>query len=312
MKPGDPYALMWMSRLKLAFGDTDAALDLARKAVGLRPTDTELQVQLGDALKAAMDKVGFGMKQFSLAKEWRQAREVVLTANPSHEQANEDLISYYAAVPALLGGSMSKARELAVRFTQTKPAIGLVLQAKIAFFDKDVAGAKTLLQQAMAKDPASLRVHQGALEFYLQQKPQSLEAIATCCRKALASHPTNSDFHATLANVLALQGKWADLETALAQARRVCSEDLRPLFFAARGLIAANKQLDKAESFLRTYLSQEPEGHAPRKERAHATLAEVFEKTGRRPEAIRELEMALKLDPGYTSASKELKRLQKG
>ena len=45
-KPQDPYAILWMSRLKLAFGDAPAALELARKAVAFKSMDPELQTQM--------------------------------------------------------------------------------------------------------------------------------------------------------------------------------------------------------------------------------------------------------------------------
>jgi hypothetical protein len=51
------------------------------------------------------------------------------------------------------------------------------------------------------------------------------------------------------------------------------------------------------------------EGQKPSFASAYWDLAPVFEKQNRRPDAIHELQLALRLDPGFEPAKKELKRL---
>ena len=61
---------------------------------------------------------------------------------------------------------------------------------------------------------------------------------------------------------------------------------------------------------MRTYLSQDPEGLTPPLSAAHWRLALILEKEGRKADAIKELEEALRLEPDFENAKKDLKRLK--
>lgn len=310
LKPQDPYALMWMSRLKLAFGEPDAALDLARKAVALKETDAELQTQLGVAADRVRASASF-LKQLPRAKEMQKALEAAVAASPTHEEANNLLLRYYLAAPSVAGGSLSKAKDLAQRFSQVKPAQALVFQALIAVYGKDFEGARASLQRAIAMDSHLLMAYRELVVLCLGRKPQAQDEATATCRKALETNPTAVEIYANLAGLLAEQGKWGELEAILAQAKQQCPDNLLPHFYAAFYLLQ-NNQLDKVEPYLRTYLSQDPEGFAPDHPEAHVQLARLFEKQGRRPEAIKAYEQALSLRPTFDFARKGLERLRKG
>jgi len=74
--------------------------------------------------------------------------------------------------------------------------------------------------------------------------------------------------------------------------------------------LTAEKDPARAERYFRKYLSQEPEGHAPSLSRAHWRLGQALEKQGRKPEGISEIEMAVRLEPDFEGAKKDLKRLK--
>jgi tetratricopeptide (TPR) repeat protein len=310
-KPQDPYALLWMSRLKLAFGDSQAALEFARKAVALKSMDPEFQTQQGVAARAVLEETDSVVKMLPYAKEWRKSLETALAVNPTSEEATESLFWFFQRAPSMGGGSKSKAKELAQRLTNIKPTAGLVLQAWVACDAKDFEGAKRLLDQAITTDPRGLDAYRLMVTLHLGQKPQALDAAAATCRKALAANPRAINASANLAAILAEQGKWGELEATLTQAKQHCPENLLPYFYVAYELLS-EKQLDKVEPYLRTYLSQDPEGFAPGRARAHALLGQLFEKQGRRLEAIKAYEQAVSLRPTFASAKKELERLKKG
>lgn len=310
MKPQDPYALMWMSRLKHAFGEPEAALDLARKAVALKGADSELQTQLGMAANAVRERTAF-LQQLSLALEGKKALETAVASNPAHDEANNRLLRYYLNAPAIAGGSLSKARELAQRFSQVKPANALVFQALIAITGKDYAAAAAFLQRAITTDPHCLEAYGLLVDLHLGRKPKAWDAAAAYCRKALEMNPTDIEAYANLAGILAEQGKLGELEIILAQAKQQCPDNLLAHFYAAFYLLQ-NDQLEKVEPYLRTYLSQDPEGFAPDRAEAHVQLARLYEKQGRRPEAIKAYEQALSLRPHFDFAQKGLDRLRKG
>jgi tetratricopeptide (TPR) repeat protein len=96
----------------------------------------------------------------------------------------------------------------------------------------------------------------------------------------------------------------------LSQAEKNVPDNLSPYMRAGSVLLFQSKDLLRAERYFRKYLSQEPEGNASRPAQAHWRLASVLEKEGRKPEAISELEAALKLEPEFEPAKKDLKRLK--
>src|SRR5262249_54500279 len=74
--------------------------------------------------------------------------------------------------------------------------------------------------------------------------------------------------------------------------------------------LTKDKDLPRAERYFRKYLSQEPEGQTPSLAAAHWRLGLVLEKQGRKPEAITEMETALRLQPSFAPAKKDLQRLR--
>ena len=311
-KPEDPYAVLWMSRVKQAFGDPNGALDLARRAVALRPSDPDFQAQLGMAAGYAAGSADGKMKQFSLAREMKKALESSLEAKLDNEEAAQYLLVFYLQAPGLIGGGEGKAKDLASKMTALRPVEGLLMQSTIAFQTKKLEAAKGFIQQALAQDPKSYDAHMALTNYHLAQKPQALDAAVGALRQAIAAKPKGAQAHALLASILAEQGKWAELDAAFAQAQKAIPGNPLPYYSVGRNLIYENKFLDKAEGFLRTFLSQDPEGAGPDQATAHWRLGQLFEKLGRRPEALKELEMALKLRPEFPSAKKDWERLSKG
>jgi tetratricopeptide (TPR) repeat protein len=311
-KPEDPYAMIWMSKVKAAFGDTRGALDLARKAAALKPADALVQAQLGAAAGQAAGEADGMMAQFSLAREMKKALEIALAGNPGDSDSAQYLIQYYLMAPGIAGGSVAKAKEVAQHLGQVKPLDGLLRRSEIALHEKDLEGAKALVQQALARDGASYEANLAMANVWLAQKPQALDPALACCRKALEAKPTGVLAHAEIAGILADQGKWAELDAALAQARKAVPSNLWPAYAAGKEILVDNKGPERAEPLFRAYLGQEPEGGAPDLAAAHWRLGQVYDKLGRKEEAIREFEAALRLKPGFKAAAKDLERLRKG
>lgn len=311
-KPEDPYAQLWMSRLKQAFGDPPGSLELARKAAAARPEDPDIQAQLGFVAGQSAGQADGKLAQFSLAREMKKALETALPARLGDENVRNILVTFYLQAPALIGGGEGKAKELAQRVARDLPADGLLLEARIAFHGKHLEAARGLIQQALARDPRNYNAHLTLARYHLSLKPQALDAALGCYRQALATRPEGITAHAQIAAILAEQGKWAEFEEALAQARRACPENLFPYYAAGTNLIAEGKHLDRAEPLLRVYLGQAPEGNMPDHAAVHWQLGLLFEKLGRKPDAVKELELAVRLRPKFLQAQKDLERLRKG
>jgi tetratricopeptide (TPR) repeat protein len=88
-------------------------------------------------------------------------------------------------------------------------------------------------------------------------------------------------------------------------------DDLGPFYQAGRVLLTtAGGDLSRADRYLRKYLTIEPEPGQPGPAAAHWRLGQVLEKQGRKAEAIAELEQAVRMNPDFENAKKDLKRLK--
>jgi tetratricopeptide (TPR) repeat protein len=75
-------------------------------------------------------------------------------------------------------------------------------------------------------------------------------------------------------------------------------------------LLQINQEIPKAEQYFRKHLSQPPEGLAPSLSAAHWRLGLALEKLGRKQDAIEQMEEALRLQPDFENAKRDLKRLK--
>jgi tetratricopeptide (TPR) repeat protein len=129
-------------------------------------------------------------------------------------------------------------------------------------------------------------------------------------REALKLDAGCVDAYAVLAGVYARQRRSKDLDQTLARLDENDSDDLSPYYEAAQILLLKSADLARAESYFRKYLSQEPEAGSPPLAAAHWRLGQTLEKEGRKADAIAELETALRLQPDFLVAKKDLARLK--
>jgi len=106
--------------------------------------------------------------------------------------------------------------------------------------------------------------------------------------------------------------RWDDLDAVLMESTRRAPGNLTPQYQAARVLLAEHRDSLRAERCLRQYLGAEPEGGAPSFARARWRLGQARERQGRKSEAIAEVEAAVKMDPSFDEAKKDLKRMKLG
>ena len=131
-----------------------------------------------------------------------------------------------------------------------------------------------------------------------------------CGRELLSINPGRSGGYSMLAFVYTSQQRWSDLDKVLADGERNVPDNLSPYFNAGRLLADSGADNARGERYLRKYLSQDPEPSSPRPAVAHWRLAQIMEKSGRKPEAVAELETATRLQPKFEAAEKDLKRLK--
>ena len=306
--PNDVHALVDRSTEEWAFNHNDEAIATAEKAVSLAPNSAEAHTQLANTLGAKLLVSNAGtFEKMGLARRFRKEAELSLQLDPNSLDALEDLARFHHEAPAIVGGDKSKASELADRVSKLDPARGAAL--KVSFLPQSAhSEAIALWRAAVAAAPNSSDTHTGlgTALFVLDNNSAAAEPEL---KRALTLKPVRIAPFRQLAVLYATVGNADALDALLKQSRAAIPDDLSPFYQAAKSLFTANKDLPRAERYLRFYLAQPAEGEEPSLAAAHWRLALVLEKLNRKPEAIQELQAALHEDPSLDAARKDLKRL---
>ncbi len=318
--PNDAQSSYEMSKVSAAFQRWDDAIQQAEKAVALNPKNAEFQAALADAVASKLNSSQAGMfAKMSLARRFRKEADLALQLDPNNLDANSDLLEFYLEAPGIAGGDKQKAVEIADRMLHVNPVRGYLLQLDIATHDKkSAAELESLVQQAITADPKLYYARTQAANFYITQGGPALAHAEEQARAALHLDPGRVAAYTALATVYAQQRRWKELDATLADAQREVPDNLAPHYQAGKAILLNpqnanphnNEDLTRAEKYLRTYLSQPPEGNEPSLAGAHWRLGLVLEKQGHKDQAKQELQQAVSLDPDFEPAKKDLKRLQ--
>ena len=316
--PTDAEAAAMLSRVRLAYGDLEGAVGLAETAVKLNGQVAEYHWLLARACGEQARKASL-MKQFGLAKRFRQEAEAAIARDPKHIQSRLYLVSYYAGAPGIAGGDVKKAEQIVAEVAAIDPAWGHMARARFVEETKPATDKKTadelaaLYKKALetAKTPA---VRSEALStlmgVYLTPPGQNFELVEQYGREAVKNDPQRAGSYTALAMAYASRGKWAELEAMLAESEKAVPENLAPYYQAGRVILLQGGDYARAERYFRKFLTQEPEAGPVTPAHAHWRLGLTLEKLGKRAEAIDEIEKATRLKPDFDDAKKDLRRLR--
>ncbi|HEY1496939.1 MAG TPA: hypothetical protein VGF49_20435, partial [Candidatus Solibacter sp.] len=152
--PDDPNATFLASQIRNAFGDHDAPLQLAEKAVRLDGGVARYHRQLAEVQGVMAQRAGM-LQQFMLARRFRSEIDTALRLDPRDTQALRDLLEFYLLAPGVVGGDAKKAAPVAERIAAIDAAEGFLAKARIAEFHKDHAQTIEMLRSAAEVRPAS-------------------------------------------------------------------------------------------------------------------------------------------------------------
>jgi tetratricopeptide (TPR) repeat protein len=260
--PDDPLANFLLSQIRNAFGDRSAPLPLAEKAVALAPGTAKYHRQLAEVLGVTAQHAN-AFQQLLLARRFRKEIESALALDPLDTQALRDLVEFYLLAPGIAGGDQRKAAATAGRIAALDAAEGFLAQARVAEFQKRTTDAAVLLGKGARAEPPSYRALLALAEFHLDSNHADTSAAEAAARKAIALHPDRSAAYTVLARIYASRSAWSELDSLLTEAARQSPDDLAPYYRAAERLAAMRREPERAERYLRSYLSQEPEGNEP-------------------------------------------------
>ena len=311
--PNDADAAALLARVRQTYGQLDAALPLAETAVRLNPNNAEYHWTLAWIVGQQAQKASI-FRQLGLAKRFRHEAEAAIAFDPKHIDARMGLISFYVQAPGIAGGDKKKAEQIAADVAQVDPAWGFIARARFLRETKADADFESLYRQARdaARSPKTkYEATASLINTYLNAKTPKWEAAEELVRGLIALDPDRAYGHSTLAIVCAGRQKWTELDTVLAEGEKTVPDNLSNYYQAGR-IIATQASGDyaRAEKYLRKFLTQEPEPGGATWAHAHWRLGQVFEKQGRKADAISEIDQAVRLKPDLEDAKKDLKRLR--
>lgn len=304
--PNDAHALAQMAMIKHKFGDLDGAQKDAERAIALDPKNADAHVALADVYGDQAQKAGM-FKQISLAHSIHRELDAAITADPANVEAHYGLMLFLLEAPGIAGGDKKKVKDEIAVISKLDPVRGLMAEAEYAQHQK---APDTGDLYRKAHDAAGNR-YDAAAPYCSYLAGQKLWDEAEKCATDLVKRAPDRVFgYSVLAIVHASQSHWKELDLVIPEAEKNIPDNLNPEFQAARVLAGSGADNPRAERYLRKYLTQEPEGGYPKLSRAHWRLAQVLEKAGRKPEAVAELEITTRMEPGFKPAADDLKRLR--
>ncbi len=260
--PSDPLSNYLLSQIHHAFGDDATPRALAEKAVSLEPRVAKYHRQFAETLGIEAQHAS-PIQLVFIARQFRKELDTAISLDPRDIQAQRDLLEYYLVAPGLAGGDIQKAAAAADHIAELDSAEGFLARARVAVVRKQFAQAETFLQKATEAQPPSYRALTELARFCLAREHADPGTAELAGREMLRLDRSRADSYTTLAEVYASRGDFAALDAILTESAEQLSDDLSPYYRAAEALLNNNREPARAERYLRTYLSQEPEGNEP-------------------------------------------------
>jgi tetratricopeptide (TPR) repeat protein len=267
-QPGDAQSHQLLCRVYYAQEMADAAIRECELSASSDPGNSNTQMWLGRAYGMKASRAN-PLIAFSLARKVHAAFERAVQLDPANVQAMSDLGEYYVQAPAIVGGGLDKARELARRMEPRFPSQAHRLRALIANQSKDPATAEAEFQKAVqaGRTPAAY-IDLG--QFY-QSRHQPEKALAALRAGVEADHQKD----ATLVD-------------------------------AASILTAMSRSPQLAEDLLREYLASSAKSDGAPAFKVHIQLGDLLSRRGDAAGARREYAAAASLARNYAPARKAM------
>lgn len=307
--PNDAASLYYLGYIKFQQGDLDGALPLLEKSASLDPRNADCRYLIAGVYGRKAEQAGI-FKQLGLARRYKQEAEATLAINPLHLDARMGLLEYHLRAPGIAGGDKKKAEQYLSEIMRIDPARGYLAQARKAVIVKQFDQLEGLYKKAIEANPKDYGAHLTLASFYSREDQKKYDVAEQLAREALKLDPNRIGAYNSLAGLFAFQTRWQDLDHIIAQAEKAVPDNAAPYFHAGRVLAGSGKDNARAERYLQKYLSLEPEPNGPSHAHAHWRLGLVYEKMGRKADAIRELENAVRKNSELEGARKDLKRIK--
>jgi tetratricopeptide (TPR) repeat protein len=308
--PNDAQAHAWLAKVATGFGDLDTAIREGERAVELAPSSAFCHGVLAESFALMADRSSI-LKGLAYVHRMKREIDATLAIDPQNVDTLLVEMVFSFKAPVLAGGDRQKAWRIAADLVRISPAWGYLGQARLMQLQGDEAGTEAALKKAVEAAPSFYRARALLATFYCGDRacpaPATAEAHA---REAIALDPGAEAAYEVLARAYVAEKRWGDLDAILERAENSVPDNIGPYYAAANRLIETGQDFDRAERYLRHYLSQPAEGREPTAAEAHRLLGDMYEHAGRKSDAFRELELAVRLQPDFEPARRELNRLR--
>ncbi|MBL7872963.1 MAG: tetratricopeptide repeat protein [Cyclobacteriaceae bacterium] len=264
-------AQYYLGRIAFDEKDYDAAEDYFEEAIDVNDKVAEYHTWYGNTLGTMAADANL-FKQAMLGPKMKNAWEKAVQLDPKSVDARESLIQYYLQAPAIAGGSVDKAKEIANEIIKLKPAEGHRQLGNIYYKEKNLPEAEKEFIAMAKADPAYAS---GLANYYINQK-QYDKAFALF-EDELKKNP----------------------------------EDMLSTYQIGKTSALSGQRLERGEACLRKYLTYQPQKNEPSHAGANMRLAQIMEKGGKKSEAKKLYETALKADATLKEAKEGLERVSK-
>lgn len=304
--PRDAGTLTFLSIIEESFNHWDAAKSYAEQAVAANAGYADGHAQLA-RINAELAETAPVWRQVSFVRVMKRELEAAYRIDANNLDALLTEMMFTFKAPAIVGGGRAKAHDIAQHILRAHPDWGRLAEAKLAQNENNEPSAIRWLRDGGS---GNYRIQSNLAQVYccLSSHPRYDEA-ARIAQAMLRMEPGRVDAYNILVRVHASTGNWAEMESMLERAAHEVPDDLSPYYWAARTLVERKQDPARAESYLRKYLAQEPEGRAPTAGEGHWTLGLALEQSGKKKEASAELKTAYRLRPDLEPLKRDYKRL---
>lgn len=270
----DDVALHCMGAIAIESGDSKRSIEWFEKAVDANEKSSVHHLWLANALADQADHTS-KIKLPFLARRVKGEFDKAAQLDPTSIDARHGLIEFYSQAPAVMGGSLDKAKEQAREIMKLSAWRGHYEMARLLEREKDIGGAEKDYAAAAAAAPDSTAPYLYLGAFYRRQK--RWDDALTAYEAGLQHRPDANGLRLNIAYTINLSGQ----------------------------------NLDRGEHETRAWLTNAP-ADAPKVNvaTAHYLLGQFAEKAGKKDIAKSEYEQALAIVPTHSDAKRALASLK--
>jgi tetratricopeptide (TPR) repeat protein len=272
--PSDDVALNCVGWTLMSADKSKDAIEWFEKAIKVNDKVSSHHLWLANSLGEQADHTS-KLKLPFLARRIKSEFDKAAELDSTSIDARHGQIQFYSQAPGVMGGSMDKAKQLALEIGKLSTMRGHVEMGALLARDKDVAGAEKEYLAAVAAAPDSGVAYSRLAGFYGSQK-RFADALSVQ-ERLLKAKPDAVNAHLNIG--------WY--------------------------LVQMGKDLDRAEQEVKTWMAERPkDAPVPNVSFAHFALGRIYETQAKKDAARTEYQSAVTVNPRNEDAKKALAALK--